>query len=569
MFLDELIITDNIGNTIRSVKFKKGLNLIVGIGDDKGTTNSIGKTTLVRCIDFCLGGKIEQIYTDKEFKNNTNKAVCDFLEKNQPSFKLIVKDDLKDSQASYTISRSVTFNKKNQIKITDTITKNQENINFSDFNLELKNIFFQSNSLKPTFRELIAKFIRKDDQQVSNVLKYLSPYTSSSQYEKMHLFLFGFPRDGLLKEKNDVESKLKKNIEILNTLKSQFNIKDLVQILEIIKNDLEKSVKQRDEFKIDEKYEIEEKELSKIQLKLLNVEKKISDLQLKLTMSRQQLNNIQEGFFTQDTESLKLMYEEVRFYIDNLHKSFEDVVNFHNKMLENELNYTKRKLQEYNSHLNGLINLRQTYANRYSTLLEKLSKTGSLAEYTKLSETIERLSEKKGRVEQQIEDIRRHDTVCRNLHKQLEEIKDKIKQRLVSFDKKLALFNSFFAYYSKKLYDQEFFLSYKENKDIIEFSIKEMSGNEGSGKKQATISAFDLAYIDFTNEAQLNFPKFSAIDKIEVVDIEKLVQLFEIANNVNGQFIIPVIYDKIENIYHKYQKDKIIELSESNKFFKF
>ena len=74
---------------------------------------------------------------------------------------------------------------------------------------------------------------------------------------------------------------------------------------------------------------------------------------------------------------------------------------------------------------------------------------------------------------------------------------------------------------------------------------------------------------NFINALNLKFPKFSAIDKVEIVDVDKLSQLFDISNEIKGQLIIPIIYDKIENIYKKYEKDSIITLSESNKFFKF
>lgn len=92
---------------------------------------------------------------------------------------------------------------------------------------------------------------------------------------------------------------------------------------------------------------------------------------------------------------------------------------------------------------------------------------------------------------------------------------------------------------------------------------------KGVVKKQATISAFDLAYIDFINKANLNYPHFVAYDKIEVIDIERIDKLFEISNSINGQFIVPILYDKIENFYEKYKNNIILELSDNNKFFRF
>lgn len=57
MFIKKLIIEGTSG-IIRDIEFKKGLNLIL---DDtpsdniRATGNNVGKTTVLKLIDFCLG----------------------------------------------------------------------------------------------------------------------------------------------------------------------------------------------------------------------------------------------------------------------------------------------------------------------------------------------------------------------------------------------------------------------------------------------------------------------------------------------------------------------------------
>lgn len=104
-------------------------------------------------------------------------------------------------------------------------------------------------------------------------MKYLHPTTSSSEYEKIHLFLFGFNAKALLQSKSDLELDLNRKKKAKRALGSRFNAKDLKQILEITKKDLEKLYKQREQFQLDDKYEIEEKELKKVQLNLMEIEK--------------------------------------------------------------------------------------------------------------------------------------------------------------------------------------------------------------------------------------------------------------------------------------------------------
>ena len=59
MFLKRLDIQNN-DSIIRSINFHKGINLIIDetqTSDKKESGNNVGKTTVLRLIDFCLGGK--------------------------------------------------------------------------------------------------------------------------------------------------------------------------------------------------------------------------------------------------------------------------------------------------------------------------------------------------------------------------------------------------------------------------------------------------------------------------------------------------------------------------------
>lgn len=566
MFLVQLTITDYLNNEIRNVRFNpKGLNLIVGINNEKGSTNSIGKTTLIRCIDFCLNGKIEQLYIDKEFRNSINEDIFNFFKEKQPIFELVCIDE--SAELTYKISRKVLFEKEgftfeNSIILNDTIIE-------CDFEIELKKIFFNSLGKKPSLRQLIPKFIRKDEHQINNVLKYLHPTTPYTEYEKIHLFLFGFSAKKILQSKSELELELKRKKKAKDALGSRFNATDLKQILEITKKDLERLSEQRNKFELDDKYELEEKQLKKIQLNIMQIEKSISELNLKKTININKLKELSDGIFDGDTKILKLLYDEAKFYTNDLHKSFDDVVSFHNKMIKNEMDYITSKIDTLDIDIQSLVSDRNIFSKRYSELMIKLSKTGSLAEYTKLNEQIEKLAEKKGQDEKLLDELAKLEFEITNINKNLEKVKIELDENLKDFNEKLAIFNESFSKYSKLLYDTEFFVSYDPEDDPIKFYTKNIGGNEGSGKKQAIISAFDLAYIDFVTKLGFNFPHFLAHDKVELIDINKLEILFDISNHINGQFIVPVIYDKIEHNYSEYKKNGfiILELDESNKFF--
>ena len=82
MFLKLLTITSGV-KVIREIEFHKGLNLIVDESEHQITGNNVGKTTVLKLIDFCLGANHKNIYADQETKKQEYKLVKDFLIENK------------------------------------------------------------------------------------------------------------------------------------------------------------------------------------------------------------------------------------------------------------------------------------------------------------------------------------------------------------------------------------------------------------------------------------------------------------------------------------------------------
>ena len=96
MFIESLKI-ENGKKIIREILFHKGLNLIIDetITDDKKKSgNNVGKTTVLRLIDFCLGGKGENIFKDPEFKSKGNTLIEEFLKSNEVLVTLTLTNEL-------------------------------------------------------------------------------------------------------------------------------------------------------------------------------------------------------------------------------------------------------------------------------------------------------------------------------------------------------------------------------------------------------------------------------------------------------------------------------------------
>ena len=181
MFIERLIISKK-GKIIRDIEFKKGLNLILDNtpqGDIRSTGNDVGKTTVLKLVDFCLGASPDIIFTDTENKKEVYGVVKDFLIKEQVLITLILTQKLNDPEAKKVeIQRNFLTKNKAIRKI------NGKSILLKDFEDELTRVIMPDKNVeKPTFRQIISHNIRYKDDSINNTLKTLNTYTSDIEYE--------------------------------------------------------------------------------------------------------------------------------------------------------------------------------------------------------------------------------------------------------------------------------------------------------------------------------------------------------------------------------------------------
>ena len=175
---------------VKKIDFYSGLNIIIDdtpAEDTKSTGNNVGKTTVLKLIDFCLGAKGSIIYTDTENKKETYDVVKNFLCDEEIEIKLILTEDLNDSNAKQLeIQRNFLQRKKAVRKI------NGKTVLDKDFEDELeKNIIPDKDVEKPSFRQIISHNIRYKDDSINNTLKTLDKFTSDVEHETLYLYLLG------------------------------------------------------------------------------------------------------------------------------------------------------------------------------------------------------------------------------------------------------------------------------------------------------------------------------------------------------------------------------------------
>ena len=187
MFLKQVII-QNKNSIIRDIHFHKGINLIVDetpVGSSQQATgNNVGKTTVLRLVDYCFGADGKNIYQDTEFNKQPNTTIENFLKENEIIITVVLVDNIDTSKKEVVIRKNfLSRNKKLQEINGENITNDKE------FDKALKKEIFNTEVDKPTFRQIISKNIRDEKNKMTNIVKVLNSFASSEVYEALYLFL--------------------------------------------------------------------------------------------------------------------------------------------------------------------------------------------------------------------------------------------------------------------------------------------------------------------------------------------------------------------------------------------
>ena len=578
MYLKYLSIKDSDGFPIRHIDFKKGANIIKGKESTtsiKTQTNSLGKTTLLRCIDFCLCGKWNNFIFDRELKANKNQTVFDFFIQSLPSFELLIIKNFDDLNSdNLKIKRKLSVNLKSKTdKSYFSVTNylNDKEISEQDFTYEIKKLLFGFDSPKPSLRQLVPKFIRTSDHQISNIIRYLHPSTSSFEYEVLHLFLFDFTKMNLIHERISKEQEIAIKLQQIKSLENLLSTGKR-EINDVKKMELSELQKKYDGFQISKEYERENDLLNVIQEKININKANINKLYLDKDVWEKRLSEVISKTRKIDLDTIDYMYKEAQVYNIEIQKKFEETVNFHQKMLKNEIDFINQCITKSVGEIHELEKEHTKLSIQYSELLKKLASSGSLAEYTSLGNQINSLTKEVSETESLINQYQITIKILENLKLEFNVLTQEIQKLLDNMRRKIAIFNRYFSEYSKKLTDESYYLTISQDKNN-HFNLVPSSENNdshvGDGIKQSVIIAFDLAYISFANDSAINLirPHFFTQDKIEIIDVNIIEELINLVNSSDCQFIFPIIEDKLSTLQNFDENNVVLELSEDNKFF--
>lgn len=564
MFLEEFTLSVN-SSTVRRVTFRKGLNLVVDTGIEIGTDsgNSLGKTTFLRSIDYCLGSKGDDIYLDAEFKNE-NQKIVHFLKSNSVFMRLKASINGK----TILLERNLIAKGKSGVRVNKIFMIDGEPYKgIEAYCKELGRRIFKLEVGKPSFRQLISRFIRSDSHKMSKTLKFLNPQSKANVYEPLHLFLMGFGKPSLLSDRktfDDQRDKFKKQLTVLKQGVSKPGLEQMIIALEGEIVSLENSLKEYNIEPFHDKriigFEDINKSIRKITLRL-------NELVVQIDSCNHALENISQRRGEVDSSEVESLYKNAKKYLPNLQKDFENVVDFHDSMLDNKAAFIQRKLDNNLSEKGQLVSELKKFLSQKTTHLQDIDDYGTLSDIYMISNRLCEIREKKGEKNARLLMIKETEGEIEKYETRLKIFDEEISTYMDDLRKNITVFNQEFKKLSQNFYGEGYLLVQEDDEKT--FSIKDLGENVGSGKKKGQIAAFDLAYVQFLNEQVFYGPRFILHDSVEDVHTNQLKMIFECAEHLNGQLIISLLEDKVSFLEPSFLKNAtVLELSPGDKFFR-
>jgi uncharacterized protein YydD (DUF2326 family) len=566
MFLKELAIFNG-SQLIRSIPFKKGLNLIVDETTSDEITqsgNNVGKTTVLRLIDFCLGSDGKNIYTDPEYKgkNNSNAQIESFLKDNNVIVSLTLVDDLdKISPYKVEIKRNFLNRKDKILEINGEAQKNNE------FPTKLKELIFKSNSEKPKFRQIVAKNIRDEKNRVVHTLKVLSPYTTIEEYESVFLFWLGIETDFSARKQQLVRSRTN-DLNLLNRLKKDGSLSQIEQSLIVVDRNIKSLNKRKEDFNVNEDYESDLKRLNEVKLNINRISTKISNLEMRKDLALESKLELENETSDIDENKIKSLYNEAKILVPNIQKTFEETLNFHNEMIQKKIEYISEEIPFIEEELKRYQKVVTDELLIEKQLANKLRESGAAVELEKIVAKLNENHERKGKLEEQKRLLESVSNRLEEVERELEEINNGVLSKEDLMKNRIKEFNKFFSALSLRLYGESFILSEVKHDRGYGLAINSVMGNPGTGMKKGEIAAFDLSYIQFADELDIPCLHFVLQDQIENVHDNQISNLLtEIVAEINCQYVLPVLKDKLPNDIDV-KKFEVVSLSQKDKLFK-
>ncbi|WP_236473498.1 DUF2326 domain-containing protein, partial [Pseudomonas syringae] len=548
---------------IRTITFKEGMNIITNLGE---TGNQIGKSTSLRALVFCLGGRAEPLWKDPD-NNKVNEKVKKFLTKGDLRFELI----LKISSITHRITR--VLSKKVGARETIATSSTIDGIEYKTvtaFTRELPRLFGYTRE-QPKFNSIRNKFFRINRLTSNNTLRYLSAFTTSNEYDLIYAYLFDFEFIDSVRQINLIEGEIQIEESRIKTLLGGAELEVRLEEIEKIDYKISNLQVKEDEYDLLDSQNYAIAELRESRRSVAALTSRIVNLETKLYYNNKTIERYRNNLVEVNVGEIAALYNEAKSLVPNLSKTLEETVEFHNSIMSRKAAYVEDLSADTADELDSLRNsLVQRLADEKS-IVKDLSRDSHFSGLILAEKQMQDLREARGRLAYVTSEVEASRKRIAELKSIVEDIRRTIAVCYSDLHTKLEVFNEAYADITKRLFDTH------HNELVVtaaldgkaDFTIVNEELNTGDGVPRAAAMAFDMAYVHFVNKFKSKLPSFTVQDYLEVVDEDKLIKLFSFANEKKIQTIAAILNDKLDGFDKQFLKENtVLELTKEEKFFK-
>ncbi|MEA1986304.1 MAG: DUF2326 domain-containing protein [Candidatus Marinimicrobia bacterium] len=563
----------------KNIEFKENFNVIIAFiqSKEKKDTHNLGKTSLIRVIDFLLLADIDK-NKDKLFGNDIFIGQSFFGEFKLNSGKFLV------------IKRSIDIPRKISFKINTTkLGKFQTNLIWDKEDLSFKKAkeqldeYLSFNILNNwPYRQSITYYLRSQ-QDYLDVFK-LNKFKGKHKYWKPFVFdLLGFNGE-LIKEKLETEEfidKLKKKLNILE-IEAQVDSKEkdrLEGLHEIKTNELEEVKNLINKFNFYKSdLELNKNIVENIDLKLQALNTDRYRIAFEIDKIEKSLSDVLDDI---EMENIEELFSEVNlFFPVQLKKKYNELIDFQKSLTIERKQFLKENLSELKqdfTQINKNINELETEKSSLLSVLTEKDSYQKFKEYHKnLTETeveIERIKDKLKAIDNSLIIEKEIETNKDIVDIKINELKSALK------DRKHATINKIFNSIIKEILNTNALISLNINRQgNIEYNadyqnpsdLIKTSEAQGTTYKKLLCVAFDLSTL--INYSEKSFYKFVYHDGVlEGLDDRIKVRYINLVKNLcekyNLQYILTLIDSDIpkDNIDIISDKEICLRLNDKDK----
>ncbi len=545
-------------NLIDAVPFHNGINIILGkYSEDKEARgiNGIGKSTLVRLVDFTLlSGKAEKRFSQKKY---------DFLRDEEHTITL----EFEIQEQKYFIKRSFVDTKKVFFgKRPDLLDEYEK----SEMPKVLEGIFFPTESNEVFFEGkrygTLMEFFVKDDlqnQQRADPLNFVSYNANAREKALYNFYLLNLPTKTLLKY-NEVSSEYENYSKTVKTLSEK------------IKADTGKDIQEfrTERLKIEKDITTLENSLkeynflanhAEIEQKLNHVISEINDHSIIYHNTNRKLEKLKSSYSdvsTIDLDKIQKLYNETLSTFGNfVKKSLDEVIDFKKQLLANRNKYLLEEEKKLQTIINQTFKQLEKLEKNRSELFSLLKERGAL---DRIESTYEKLVNEKTLLERNTSIVREIDDIeeiLGNSNIVIAELKRDIVSELnkqqTYLDELRLLFQQILenAIYLDEEFDNSYFnitLNSTSPRNQLPFKISlEIPKADALGQERLKIVAYDLMVFLKSRIDKRNFPDFLVHDGVFHAISNKTISnvlnyMFQKSNELhNFQYLLTFNEDEI------------------------